>query len=202
MDIKVKYAMPVLQVFLASGLLRWSYIWTRAAERICDMPGSDPAWKLLLSVNAPVFLARGICHSLAPSHSGFDPLVAFLVDDVLLVGAVGLFWYWVALNLYSWRSRRMVFMFRAVPMRMAGDALLTSAGVLLGYWSMVEARQIGPVPHGMGCFGSLAWFWWLPSVIMVGTTLAWSLILGLLFARDFLYCLLRKTTALERSTQI
>ena len=195
MRIKLKYALPIGQIVLVLGLLRWSYLSSRAAQRICDMPGPDPAWKLAFSVNGPVFLARQFWSALRPSTVAFDPIVYFVVDDAMLIVAVGLFWYCVALNIYSWRLRRTVFMFSRVPLRLVGDALLITAGVILGWWSVTlghDLVQTRAFPPGMGCFGSLTWSWWLPSVFTAGISFGWSVILILMFGRDFRHCLFRR----------
>ena len=155
MRIKLKFVLPIGQIVLVLGLLRWSYLWSRAAGRICDMPGPDPAWKLAFSVNGPVFLARLFWSALRPSSVEFDPFIFFVVDVAMLIVAVGLFWYFVSLNIYSWRSRRTVFMFSRVPLRLLGDALLITAGVILGCWGLTQGHdlvQTRAFPPGMGCF--------------------------------------------------
>jgi hypothetical protein len=192
--VKLKYTLPLAQMVLAFALLWWSNVLDLAARHVCDMPGPSPAFELLTSINAPVALARAFWYFHLP----------YLWDAGTLVVAVGLFWYWVALNIYSWRQRRTVFMFSWVPVRLAGDLLLIAVGVLWGLACVDEVRSIvhvAPAWSGTGCFGPLVWSMWLPSIVVAGLHLAWSLVLTLFFGGDFFRCVLRKSPLSPRLPQ-
>ena len=193
-SVKLKYALPLAQMVLAFALLWWSNTLDLAAKPNCDMPGPSPTFEILTSINAPVALARAFWYSHLP----------YLWDAGTLIVAVGLFWYWVALNIHSWRQRRTPFLFAWRPLRFAGNLLLIAVGVLWGISCVDEVRSIvhvAPVWSGTGCFGPLVWSMWLPSIVVAGLHLAWSLVLTLFFGRDVFHCLLRKSPVSARPLQ-
>ena len=196
MRVKVDYALPATQMALAVALLWWNQLLMLASRRRCDMPGATPASSLLHSVNAP--LAHEVWGSILYKLYIWDN--ALLANDVALIAAVGLFWYWVALNIRSWRQRRTVLMFSWRPARFTLDAFLVAYGALfglIGLFGWYEAIRFAPsTAHGIGCFGPNLWFNLLPSIATGGIYLAWSLVLISFFGRDFIHCALRKTAAL------
>lgn len=197
MQLRLKYALPLAQMLLASALLICSSLWAPAAMRVCDMPGSTPAFGLLASINAPVAVARTFWISHLPGRTITlaDGRIAFfdLVDDATLVAAVGVFWYWVVLNIRCWRQWHAIIMFRWFPLRLATDGILMAVGLLSGFAGLVEGRHIvlASDPRGTGCFGPLVWSNWL-SIVIAGFFLSWSIGLIVLFGRDFLHCVVRK----------
>jgi len=201
MRVKLTYALPLAQMVLASALIWWSELWERAANRICDMPGPAPAFDLLVSINAPAALVRASWRRLP--YSVFHPMAAFLLDNGALVIAIGLLWYWVALNIYSWRLRRTVFIFRWMPLRLGGDALLIAVGVFWGISGIDDGRHSIVWAHarGMSCFGPYVWSRWLPSIAATGLDFTWCFALIYLFGRDFLHGVFRKTPVQARPAQ-
>jgi hypothetical protein len=167
MHVKLRYALPAVQIAVAAGLLWWSDQWFKAQMRLQDMPGLAPAFTLCISINAPIALPRALL---------FRHLSAYW-DYVVLVLAVGVLWYWVALNIESLRRGGNVLMFRWVPLRLAGDLLLIAMGAFWGIAWVPEARR------------SLTyWPWaWMPCVL--GFLVAWSFALIFFFGRDFIRCL-------------
>ena len=168
--VRLKYILPLLPMALSVGLLRSSYAWFRAMRHVADMPGPGPAFNLLVCINAPVAAARAFCFRHLPDDW----------DDAILVVASGLFWYWIALNLPSWREPRMVVMFRWWPLRVVGDLLLIAIEVallLIGPSLIVEAFRGFLAPD------RLAWRWAIPSA---ARPLVWSLTLIFFFGRDFI----------------
>jgi hypothetical protein len=203
MRLKLKYVLPVLQMVLAFSLLRLSYLSQTGAR--CDMCGPGPAFDLLISINVPVVLARGFWWRSA--YDGFGPLVAFLLDDATVVAAVGLLWYWMALNIGAWRDRRTLFTFQWLPLRLTQDVLLIAAGVFWGiycadefsggavlHWAPIAHRP-GPTPAvwtpGQWTPWQL-WSHWLWFIVIAGLHAAWFLILMFPGGRDFLHGVLRK----------
>jgi hypothetical protein len=156
--------------------------------RIWDSPGPAPAFMLLVSINAPVALARGL-------WSGY--LWSIWWDNPLLIVALGFFWYWVALNFDSWRQQRSVFMFSWTPLRLVGDAVLIAVGV---FWSFnCVAAQVSVTPY-RGLFPPhiTGWMWFIASV---GFQLAWALVLIFFFGRDLIHCVLKKKSSLYLPVQ-
>ena len=170
--VKLKYALPLVQMVLAVGLLVSDHFWLRTAMRRADMPGQSPAFTLLVSINAPVALARAFVFRRLPDQW----------DKVTFTAAIGLLWYWVALNLDSWRKRRTVSMFSWVPLRLVCDFVLLGVGV---FWGGVWVRTL---PHYL----PVSWFGWLSLVLRMGLEPAWSLVLIFFVGRDFIHCILRK----------
>jgi len=171
-SVKLKYALPLAQVLLAISLLWASELWFKAARGTMDMPGPAPAFTLLILINAP----------LAPLRALWYRHVSTVWDDVTLVAAIGLLWYWVASNIYSWQEKRRVCMFSWAPLRLAGDMLAVGAGA---FWIVVFVadRSAFTVESRLG----VPW-----TVAVVSLPLAWSLVLIFFFGRDFVQCVLRR----------
>src|SRR3979409_2091828 len=96
---KIKYALPVAQMVLAATLLWGDHSLSRSAYRVCGGAAPRPAFSLLVAINMPVDLPRIV----------WDRYLSYPWDAFILIEAVGLFWYWIALNAPSWRRRRNVF---------------------------------------------------------------------------------------------
>ncbi len=183
---KIKYALPLGQMILTAGLLWWDHSLSRAANRVCDMAGPSPAFSLLVAINLPVNLPRIIWERYLPySWSVFT-----------LIAVVGLFWYWIALNVRSWRQRGTVLSWWR-PGRMVVDFVIVAFGLMWGLYGVGISylkwpRSFSP---GMGCFGLNLWFTVLPLIMITCSYLAWSLVLIFFFGRDFIHCAFRKTAA-------
>lgn len=154
---------------------------------MCDMPGPSPASYLLRALNAP--LAHEVwSHPLYKLPIWDNGVIA---DDVVLILAVGLLWYWVARNIRSWRQRRAVLMFSWRPARFSLDAFLVMYGALFGLIGLsggYEAIRYAPfTSHGGGCFGPRLWTQLLPSIATAGFYLAWAVVLIFFFGRDFIH---------------
>ncbi len=172
MRIKLQHVLPVAQMALASALLLWSHQWTKAMTHIQDMPGPSPAFMLLISINAPVALPRAFWFRYLPD----------LWDSLTFIVTIGLLWYWVALNVQSWRARRRVCMFAAIPLRLIGDLIVISIGV---FWGFLSWREL--------CGSNAPIFWlgspssnWLVIVLCIGFQVAWCAALLAFFGRDFI----------------
>jgi hypothetical protein len=166
MRLKLKYVLPIVQTLLAVALL----IWNRAELHKQSVYGTPLPFKLLCSINAPVALLR----ELLWSHRLYCRW-----DYILFVAAIGVFWYWVALNIHSWRQTRRVLMFSWAPLRLAGDAVAVGTGAL---WLFVYWRE--PRSPYMP-----AWPNWID--FLMALLIMWSVALIFFFWRD-LHCVLRK----------
>lgn len=161
-------------MMLAVGLLVWTYRWERALMRIQDMPGTPPSFTLLIAINAPLAMPRALVYRYLPDWW----------DDITLVVEIGMFWYWVSLNVESWQQGHRVFMFSWIPLRLAGDTIAVGIGAM---WAFVI------VSHNRGYYlpelvSSRDWLWFAPCVCL---PILWSAALMLFFGRDFAHCLLR-----------
>ena len=184
---KTKYALPLVQMMLAATLLWWDHTLSRAANRVCDMAGPSPAFGLLVAINLPVNLPRIVWERYLPySWSVF-----------IMIAAVGLFWYWIALNVHSWRRRQTVFSSWPRGAQLVVDVVIVAFGLVWGLYGVGMGYREWPrsFTHGMGCFGLNLWFTLLPLIMTTCSFLAWSLVLIFFFGRDFIHCALRKTTA-------
>jgi hypothetical protein len=124
---------------LTLGLLSWDYSW----QKVHRSWGTSPGFSLLVGINAPAALGRAL---LARHLPGWWDL------GVLLV-AVGLLWYWVGLNVESWRQRRMAWVSSRRALRLVADSAFIVIGVFLGI--AFVAIVSGGVPPSSGGFGSL-----------------------------------------------
>jgi hypothetical protein len=193
--VKLKYVLALVQMAVALALLWWSQVWLRAAMRIMDMPGPAPAFTLLVSINAPIALPRAIWSRYLP-----DPW-----DDLTLIAAVGLLWYWVALNVDSWRQKRTALMFSWRPLRFCGDLLLIATGLFWGLIFVGKDLAVGAIMNGTRgealrnqfplSRSQATWF-----IVATAFHLAWCLALILFFGCDFVHCVFRKKP--ETTTQI
>lgn len=167
---RFKYALPLAQMVLAVGLLWWSYRWDRWAMRIMDMPGPAPAFTLLVFINAPVALARMFWF-----HHGLEGLWS----DALFVGLIGLLWYWIALNIVSWRARRTLVLFTWTPLRIAVDLVLIGVCACFLWYS----RTVN--------VAGLPWRWFAPLVIFL---IFWSFASVFILCRDLVLCFRHKVS--------
>jgi hypothetical protein len=113
-QMKIKYLLPAGVVALMVLLLRWNNSLRHVAARWCDVPGPAPADRLLMSLNAPLIFQ---------SRVWYDSF-SYPWNVVTQLGAVGLFWYWVAVNISSWRRGGSMITISWRPARFALDALL------------------------------------------------------------------------------
>jgi hypothetical protein len=179
MRVKLRYALPAVQMAVAVGLIWWSDQWFKAQMRLQDMPGPAPAFTLCISINAPIALPRALLFR----H------VSGLWDCAIVVLATGGLWYWVALNIESLRREGKVLMFRWLPLRLGGDLLLIAMGAFWGIAWLPEARRnLAPWPWS-----------WMPAVL--GSLLVWSLGLIFFFGRDFIQSIFRKKTTVSNAIQ-
>ena len=114
--------------------------------------------------------------------------VPYLCDAAASITLIGLFWYWVAMNIKTLRERRRVLMFKWLLLRVTSDLLLIGAAFVLGAIgasTLITAPR--PYPLEMGP----AWLWFVPTVAI---ELAWAFSLMLLFGRDLIQCAFQKET--------
>ncbi len=172
---KLRYALPLLQVILAVALLVWAERWEIAHMRQ-DMPGVPPAFILLSVINFPVAMLRGlVIRILSLLRPLLLPYLWGRWGDIALVAAIGMFWFWVSLNIECWHQSRRVFMFSWRPLRIAGDTIAVGVGVT---WPFVYWHQGRPAP-----LSSVELLLFVPCLL-------WSAALILFFGRDFAQFLL------------
>ena len=157
---KIKHTLPLVHITLALALLSWDYSW----QKVHRNWGASPAFSLLVGINAPVALGRALWSRHLPGWW----------DDGLLLVAVGLLWYWVALNLASWRQRRMAWVSSRPTFRLATDSAFIAVGTFSGL--AFAAIVSDGIPPSLGLF----WF-----CAYVGSILAWCIALISFFGRDF-----------------
>jgi hypothetical protein len=163
---------------LAVGVLRWSYLYDRAMAKISDMPGPFSGFTLLMSINAPVALVRSFLYRYRPGYW----------DEVILITEIGLFWYWIALNILRWRERKSVVMFTWRPLRIAGDLLIIAGGVFLGWFSSHIVDELSFRP----------WQEAVPSLIFISI---WSFSLIFFFGRDLIHCVFQRNHHISNTAQ-
>lgn len=83
-----------------------------------------------------------------------------LWDRVTLTVAIGLFWYWVAMNIVSWRERRVAYLFSRRPLRILADSVIIGIGVL---WIVVCFKEISHYPDER-IFSAPNALWYAPAV--------------------------------------
>jgi hypothetical protein len=185
--LKKNLILPVAQILLAVGLMRLSPVLERASWRHCDMPGPDPAFLVLIAVNAPVNLARIL----------WDHWLTYPWNLAAWIAGVGLLWYWIARSIELWRKRHEALLPQARYARLPIDALLIVMALLFSLMGVGEAKEIwdwAPISFrgSAGCFGA---FWWselLRSLVAASMHFGWCGFLIVIFGRDFVRCFGRK----------
>ncbi len=172
MRLRLKFALPLVQTLVAVVLMVWTSRWERALMRFQDMPGTPPSFTILIAINAPLAMPRMLVYRYLPGWW----------DGITFVVAIAVFWYWVALNIESWRRSRRPFMFSWTPSRLVGDTIAVGIGVM---WIFVllhnRAYSLPPL------FSFTDWLWFVPCISL---PILWSAILILPFGRDLVECLL------------
>lgn len=170
MPVGFKYALPLFQMALADVLLRVSSSWN-LATRTAGMRGMHPGFLLLLSINLPVAL---------PFKSVYGDALP-LWAEVVLIAAIGMFWYWIASRINSWQQRGTPPLFAWAPLRVTVDVLLIAAGFYLA-WGIAEYVISIPAeilsPSYLGPYFVPVW----------ASLLTWSVGLALVFGYDLVQC--------------
>ena len=181
----VKYALAAAQMTLACALERWDTALWAVAWRRCDMPGPTPAFRMLMAINAPLAVPRMAWRAVA--YTIWDVWL-YYSDMGILAAAVGLFWYWVGMNVQAWHTRRMILKFSWRPVRFLLDVLLILSGLFCGLAGFVTARDV--VRYWPGELHELTC--WVPTWINTWSSgmvalalLSGSLVLVFFYGRDF-----------------
>ena len=177
MRLRLKYGLPLVQVGLAVTLLTWDAFWQRTMARHMDMPGPSPAFKLLVSINAPLALPRAFVFRHLPGW--WDP-ITFTVG-------IGLLWYWVAMNIVSWRERGVAYLFSWRPLRLVADVVVIGIGL---FWIVVCWNEIHHPNERL--FSLQDWMWY---ALLLGLPIVWGMVLISFFGYDCIHCLIRNKSA-------
>jgi len=170
---------------------------------LCDMPGpSSPLFAVLLAINAPLAVPRALWEAISFALWGSRTHLPYWWSVAVLVAAVGLIWYWAALNLQALRKRGTVLMFSWRPVRFSTDTLLIAVGLVFGLFGASSARgftsDLQSDLRGLSCYGPV-WLYALSDAIMASALFVWSFALVLFFGRDFIHCVRGRTAARFRS---
>jgi hypothetical protein len=161
MRVRLKYALPLAQMALAVVFLRLTILWIMAT-RGDDAPGQHPAFHLLLYLNLPIMpiLKRLLFGS--------------LLDLALLVAAIGVFWYCIALLIHRYKERGTVFPTGWVALRMAADVVLIAMPTCLGPLFVLEFIENAKDYPAINTFpwSDEVWWWCVPTY---GALLMWIL---------------------------
>jgi hypothetical protein len=172
---KLQYGLPAAQMVLVVLLLSWNNSLYEFARGRCDMPGQSPADGLLISLNAPLVLQLSI----------WNYSFSYPWNRVLETGAVGLFWYWVALNISSYRRGESMLTFSWKPARFALNVVLILLGLAIGLLSVARGREALRF-WTLSCYSANPWFGWPLSTTVACIYLGWSLILIVFCGRDLI----------------
>ena len=177
---KLKVMLPAANIALRLLLLRWDNSLSHLAGA-CDSPGPSPADRLLMSMNAPLIFQLRIWY-----YSFSYPW-----NVAMEMIAVGLLWYWVAVNISSWRSGGNMITLSWRPARFGLDATLIILGLIFGLlavnetrWGVIYAeymRRWGL--NSVGCFGPIS-YQSLAAMAAACFYLGWCAVLVLFCGRD------------------
>jgi hypothetical protein len=148
--LKLRYVLPVTQMALAYALLLWSQVWERIlTQRVHGMVGPLPPFNLLVLLNLPAAILRGFWFRYLPSPW----------DDFLLIPVIGLLWYWVALNIESWRKAKGVLRFKSIHAQIAADALPIVGGLAIAFVCIFNMRRSMYSPVFFILFETFGFLW-------------------------------------------
>jgi len=194
-DVKTKYALAAAQMALASALVWWDNALQIAQHyglHLCDSPGPTPVHPVLLSINAPLVVPQAMWEALPRAIWG--TFLPYYWSVGIMIAAVGLFWYWVGMNVQAWRARRTILMCSWRPARFFFDAVLILSGVICGLFGVGTARAVvlyWPQELHMGCYTPL-WSYTLSSSVVALALLCWCLVLVFFYGRDFVLAVGRR----------
>jgi hypothetical protein len=137
--------------------------------------GTTNYFALLVLINPPAAMLRNVWFN----------YVDIPWSDVMFVASIGLFWYWVGLNINSWQKRRTLLMFTWVPLRVIGDLVLIAFGPYFIWF--LRRLDVADMP----------WQWEAPALACV---FCWLLGPAFIFGRDLIHCL-RKASRPASLTQ-
>jgi hypothetical protein len=145
------------------------------------IPGTPEEFRLAMFINGPVALVRMLwtgCFVGKWSTTVF--CIGFWWWDAFFIASVGIFWYWIALNISSWRERRVLLLPTSMPLRVTTDLLLIALGPCFVWFS----RDI-----------DLIHLWQQGFVVAVPFLLIWSVGPVFVFGRDLVRCLFTASAA-------
>lgn len=161
---KLKYLLPLVQMALAA-LLWQSYQWDELnrPSRYNDSPGIGPARILLVCVDGPPLLL--IALSSRPLGFGYWMFLGygFRGLDAVFVVCIGVFWYWISLNILSLRNQNRLVLFTWLPLRIAVDLLLMALSPLMFGFKHLD-------------IAGMPWPWLIPSLTLFLIWASWPLI--------------------------
>ncbi len=176
MGLRLKYALPLVQMGLAVVFLRLEFV-NELTWRMADSRGFHPAFILLLCLSFPVTLPLKL------TLYGYLPTLWF---DAIVVAAIGAFWYWAALQMHSYHERRTLLPFSSVPLQITADLLLIAIGACLGWLLLRQVREypnyFSPFKITLSPF-NLGWLWLIP---IWASLRIWSLGPVFVFGQDLI----------------
>jgi hypothetical protein len=187
MRVRLRYVLPIPQMFLAGVLLIGNNYWWRLPRR-GHWIGNSPQYELFASLNPPVTLLHGLLVRLVAWFSPAAELAVGQAGEIALVLEAGLLWYLVGNFLDRLREHRPVARPRGAPVRIAFDVTAT-AGLLplavdafRGLWSLGLALGIyWPRIPGL-LWPNSAW------LLAVAVRPLWPTALILVLIRDAVLC--------------
>lgn len=177
MRLRLKYTLPLVQLCLALVLLRWDMLWWRTVARSMDMPGPSPASQLLVSINTPLALLEAFVFRHLPAR--WD-LITFVV-------AIEVFWYWVGMNIVTWREQRAAYLFSWMPLRLLADVTIIGIGA---FWILECCKEIYRYPD-QRLFSARGWLY----PLLLALPIVWGIVLVSFFGYDCIHSLVRRKSA-------
>jgi ABC-type uncharacterized transport system permease subunit len=147
-----------------------------------DMPGPSPASQLLGSINAPLALldAFVVRHLHLPGRW----------DLIIFVAAIAVFWYWVGMNIVSWREQRAAYLFSWTPLRLLADIMIIGGGTFLIVVGWKEIHR-----NNERLFSAQDWQDWLWYTLSLALPILWGTMLITFFGYDCIRSLIRRKSA-------
>ena len=176
----LKCTLPFVQLCVALALLtldalwggQWRHPWT------CRAPRQLP--KLLGSINAPLALLETFVFRHLPRRW----------DLITFVAAIGVFWYWVGMNIVSWREQRAAYLFPWTPLRLLADIMIIGLGTFLIVVCWKEIQR-----YNERLFSAQDWQDWLWYALSLALPILWGTVLITFFGYDCIHSLIRRKSA-------
>jgi hypothetical protein len=167
MRLKLRYVLPMVQIFVGIALCYWFDRWFYELKGVSfsGVHGPSPGFALLASLNAPVLLVWVLCFR----H------LSWFWDCWVLISLGALWWYWVGLNVEYWRREKRAFLFLWTPLHIGADLVLIADGA---YWAFVLIYRRNVID--LGLFSSWSW------IAYLGPFIFWAVVLVVFFGRDLI----------------
>ena len=183
MRIRLRYVLPIPQMFLAWILMWRSDIWFQhyfSVPQQCGNVGPSPPWSILCAINWPAAIAY-----IFVWRSRLGHFLSENVQRAIFIALIGILWFWFGRYIeFSWK-RGTVVSFSWRPARIVFDLLVTAMAATIAKIQLQSVYESWKGGYFQQTFAS-------SNIVEV-----WAITILIFFARDAVLCVMewRKASA-------